>query len=121
MEVYSGRTPATLKLKSGSGFFAKESYTVNFKLDGFQDKKVNLECKLNGWYIGNILLGGVLGFLIIDPATGAMYKLENDFVETRMDRTDNATSMAPVGQQHALKVLSKDDLPAEWVKHLVKL
>ncbi|WP_276482153.1 hypothetical protein [Paraflavitalea pollutisoli] len=120
VEVYSGRTPATMKLKSGSGFFAKESYTVSFKMDGFQDKKVTLECKLNGWYIGNVVFGGLLGFLIIDPATGAMYKLENDFVEARMDRTDNATTMAPAGE-HSLKILSKDDLPAEWAKHLVKL
>jgi hypothetical protein len=30
---------------------------------------------MDGWYIGNILFGGVIGFLIVDPATGAMWKL----------------------------------------------
>ena len=27
---------------------------------------------MNGWYIGNILFGGLIGFLIVDPLTGAM-------------------------------------------------
>ena len=30
---------------------------------------------MDGWYIGHILFGGLIGFLIIDPATGSMWKL----------------------------------------------
>ncbi len=42
IEVYSGRTPATMKLKSGSGFFSKESYTVIFNMEGYEAKKLTL-------------------------------------------------------------------------------
>lgn len=30
---------------------------------------------MNGWYIGNLLFGGIIGLLIVDPATGAMWTL----------------------------------------------
>lgn len=30
---------------------------------------------MDGWYWGNILFGGLIGMLAVDPATGAMYKL----------------------------------------------
>jgi hypothetical protein len=30
---------------------------------------------LDGWYIGNILLGGLIGMLIVDPISGAMFKI----------------------------------------------
>jgi len=30
---------------------------------------------MSGWYWGNILIGGLIGMLVVDPLTGAMYKL----------------------------------------------
>src|SRR6187397_2413811 len=63
-EVFSGKTPAAMKLRSGSGFFSKESYVVTLSMKGYETKKINVECKLNGWYLGNIFLGGLVGMLI---------------------------------------------------------
>jgi hypothetical protein len=74
-QVFRGKTPLVTKLRSGAGFFSKESYTVTISLPGYQTKEIHVECKLNGWYFGNIFFGGVIGMLIVDPATGAMYKL----------------------------------------------
>jgi len=71
-EIYLGNTPATVKLKAGAGFFSKAEYQVKFSSPGYDDKIVPITFKLDGWYFGNLLLGGVLGMLIIDPATGAM-------------------------------------------------
>jgi hypothetical protein len=31
---------------------------------------------VNGWYVGNVIFGGLVGFLIVDPLTGAMWVLE---------------------------------------------
>jgi hypothetical protein len=76
IEVYNGVTPVTLKLKTGAGYFAKESYAICLNHTGYEQKTINLECRINGWYFGNIFIGGILGMLIIDPATGAMYRLE---------------------------------------------
>jgi hypothetical protein len=73
--VYNGTTPATVKLASSAGYFDGERYTVTFRKPGFDDEQFVIESGVDGWYWGNILLGGVLGMLIIDPATGAMFDL----------------------------------------------
>src|SRR5687768_11582137 len=80
IEVYKGNTPATVVLKSSEGFFVRASYQVKFTKAGYEDKIVPVYCKLDGWYWGNFVFGGLIGFLIVDPATGAMYKLDRDFL-----------------------------------------
>ena len=61
---------------------------MTFTKNGYDTKTVPEELKLNGRYFGNLLLGGVIGTLIIDPATGAMYKLETEFLnETLLHST----------------------------------
>jgi len=63
-EVYAGTTPASLKLKSSSGFFSGEEYRVKMSFPGYDDKIVTVSSKIEGWYWGNILLGGLLGMVI---------------------------------------------------------
>ena len=72
-EIFSGRTPTAMRLKSGAGFFTKESYTVTLSMNGYETKKINVECILNEWYVGNVLIGRMLGLLIVDPVTVPMY------------------------------------------------
>ncbi len=43
------------------------------------DDPVTFDTKLDGWYFGNLIFGGLLGILIIDPATGAMWRLDETF------------------------------------------
>ena len=74
-EVYKGQTPTTLTLNSKKGFFSGASYRVVFEKDGYSTSEITLEKQLDGWYFGNILFGGLIGMLIVDPATGAMWKL----------------------------------------------
>jgi hypothetical protein len=112
-EVFRGKTPVAMKLKSGAGFFAKESYTITLEMKGYETKKVNVECKLNGWYFGNIVIGGLLGFLIIDPATGAMYKLEHDGIIETLDRSDAGNA--------SLRILDKNQLNEKQLQKLVRI
>ena len=76
--IYSGITPATVKLKSAAGYLKKEEYKITITKLGFVPKVITINANLDGWYVGNILLGGVIGMLIIDPASGAMYKISKD-------------------------------------------
>lgn len=73
--VQSGTAPSVVTLKSGAGYFDGEKYTIKFTKEGFDDQLITLDSGVDGWYWGNILLGGVIGMLIVDPLTGAMYKL----------------------------------------------
>lgn len=79
--VFLGTTPVIAPLKSGAGYFKKASYEIVFEKEGYEPKTLEIESVLDEWYIGNILFfGGDLGvgFLIIDPLTGAMWKFDED-------------------------------------------
>ncbi|HEX9261192.1 MAG TPA: hypothetical protein VF893_01535, partial [Candidatus Bathyarchaeia archaeon] len=45
--------------------------------DGYAAKTINIDSFLSGWYAGNVILWpvAVIGGLIIDPLTGAMWSL----------------------------------------------
>jgi len=115
IEIYSGNTPATLKLKSGSGYFGKAQYLVKFSKNGYDTKTIPVHFKLDGWYFGNILFGGVIGMLIVDPATGAMYKLNTEFLNETL-----TISTASI-EKEELRVYGINEIPAEWAEHLVMI
>lgn len=115
-QVFKGKTPTVARLKSGAGFFAKESYVVTLSKAGYEEKKFSVDCKLNGWYFGNILFGGALGLLIIDPATGAMYKLDGPGNRERLDPVKE-----DVSHLRSLKIVDIATIPADWHNRLVAL
>lgn len=75
LSIQKGRTPTTITLKSGNGYFGSETYTIKFSKEGYEEQTYLLDTSMDGWYIGNILFGGLIGLLIVDPITGAMWKL----------------------------------------------
>ncbi|RWU21674.1 hypothetical protein DM813_19330 [Pseudomonas alkylphenolica] len=110
--VHSGNTPSTVTLKSGKGYFSGQTYTLHFKKEGYPDKKIELDSSLSGWYWGNILIGGLIGMLIVDPLTGAMYKLpEQASADMGKPVADAAT--------RTLSIALIDDLSAAQRERLV--
>lgn len=78
-EVEAGKTPFEIKLER------KREYDVEIKLDGYKPYKTKLVKKFNAWYIGNILFGGIIG-LIVDPATGAIYRLTPSEIKSQQEK-----------------------------------
>jgi len=111
-EVYSGTTPATPRLTSWDGFFGKAHYTVRFEKEGYETKTAPIEFSLDGWYFGNLAFGGLIGMLIIDPATGAMWKLDTEYIDATL--VESSASIAP-----EIKLVNINDIPEEWKTHLV--
>lgn len=68
--VYTGKTPATVKLGNSSKYMSGEKYVLTFSKSGYKEQTVYLSSKIDGWYWGNILFGGLIGMLVIDPLTG---------------------------------------------------
>jgi hypothetical protein len=80
--ISKATTPTIFLLKSGDGFFRSASYTLRFEKEGYQPASTELSTGLNGWYWGNIIFGGLIGMLIVDPATGAMWRLDESVTGT---------------------------------------
>lgn len=112
--VHSGNTPSTVTLKSGNGYFTGQTYTLRFKKAGYPDKIVTLDSYVSGWYWGNILFGGLIGMLVVDPATGAMYKLP-EYVSADMG--------TPVAQaaQGQLTIVTLDSLTPSQRQRMVQI
>lgn len=69
--VASGKTPDTVTLKAGSGYFQSARYNVEFDAGNTLEIKADVD----PWFFGNIVFGGLIGFCIVDPLTGAMWEL----------------------------------------------
>ncbi|MCC2548907.1 hypothetical protein LJY25_20830 [Hymenobacter sp. BT175] len=121
VEVYKGKTPAEVLLKSGGKYFQRQQYTVLFTKKNYPAKVLTLSADLNGWYLGNIVLGNVWGMLVIDPLTGAMWRIPKK--EMRADlgpRTGWNQLRTPTGRP-GLQIVSLDDVPADQLAGLESL
>ena len=112
-KIHTGSTPATVTLKRGNGYFKPAGYQVTFSKEGFQTKTVQVKATVNGWYIANIIFGGLIGFLIVDPATGAMYTLSPSDINTLLDATQLVTTKK---EQQSLTVMLVQDIPVDMMK-----
>src|SRR5437764_2744893 len=79
--VSSNQTPATLRLQRSSGYFQGQEYRIVIEKPGYKRAEVTVRATINGWYFGNLAFGGVIGMLVVDPLTGAMYTLEPDHID----------------------------------------
>lgn len=114
IEVFRGTTPAATFLQAGAGYFKKQSYSVKLSLPGFKDKIVRVSCKLSAWYLaGNLVFGGVIGWLIVDPLTGAMYRLDTKAINETF-----ANSSSDI-EKPQLKIVAIDDVPPSLRSHLI--
>ncbi|MCG8529089.1 MAG: hypothetical protein MI749_00325 [Desulfovibrionales bacterium] len=114
--VHSGKTPATVTLKSGAGFFSGATYKITMKKPGHDPKIITVDSTLDGWYIGNILIGGLIGMLIVDPATGAMWKLP-EAASAELNEKIAGTGL----EEGQLQVVSIDQVPHGMIPSLQQL
>jgi len=78
-----GITPQTVMLRRMGRLKGepseKQYYNLSIELEGYMPYELKLKREMDGWFVGNILLGGLIG-IIIDAANGSMYKLSPDQV-----------------------------------------
>ena len=116
-KIHSGKTPATVTLSSNGGYFKGKSYRVEISMEGYGEKSAEIKSTVNGWYVGNVLFGGLIGLLVVDPATGAMWTLAPKDVNLPLDK-----QLASSRDDHtSLSVVSMEDVPENLKDKLVKL
>jgi len=116
-EIFKGQSPTAVRLKSGAGFFSRAEYQVRLSAPGYEEKIIPVTFKLNGWYFGNVVFGGVIGLLIVDPASGAMWKIDR-----YSDNINEILNKAATSQvEPTLKIMDIDSVPQDLKKNLVRI
>jgi hypothetical protein len=82
--VHSGTTPITLSLDPKGGYFKGQAYTLKFELTGYKATEIQLRPEMSGWYFGNIVFGGLIGMIVVDPLTGSMWNLSPNKIEHKL-------------------------------------
>src|SRR4029077_20474981 len=79
--VETNTTPFLASLPTKYRYFQGQTCRLVFEMSGHATSEVRLESFLSGWYLGNIVFGGLIGMLIVDRVTGAMYNLTPEKIE----------------------------------------
>ena len=77
-----GKTPAKVKLRRG-----RHLETITISMPRYKTKKIILTRTIDGWFWGNILLGGVIG-MVVDASTGDMYSYRPRTVNEKLTKDD---------------------------------
>ncbi|RBW46820.1 hypothetical protein DS885_06365 [Psychromonas sp. B3M02] len=112
--IHSGRTPSSISLDASSGFFQGETYTLIINKKGYEEKIVEIDSSIDGWYFGNLIFGSLIGFLIVDPATGAMFKLPEHSNSSLKLKTEEA-------KEDSLTITFIDDIPESQRASLIRI
>jgi uncharacterized protein YceK len=112
MKVWDSSTPAVVNLKRGDGYFSGASYRVEITKAGYEKQTVQISSGFNGgWYLaGNLLLGGLIGWLIVDPISGAMWVLKPKNVSADLHQ---GLSFDDGGNVEGIYVVLKEQIPAD--------
>lgn len=97
--VATGTTPFTIRLRPGDDYFHGQNYVLTLTPPDVATLNAtamnsnmttgtatatsqpngpvtfDINPKLSPWYVGNVVFGGLIGLLIVDPLTGAMWDL----------------------------------------------
>jgi hypothetical protein len=114
--VQSAQTPAVLKLKRGAGYFKGAKYKLLVEKAGYKTTEVPLKSDITGWYWGNFGFGGLIGFLAVDPATGAMWTLSPSDVNVQLQGGQTTWNA-----EDGLMIVLKEQLSDEQQRRLVPL
>jgi hypothetical protein len=117
VEIYRGTTPATVTLDASAGYFDGQQYTITFSKEGHDPATVKVDSRINGWYIANIAFGGFIGWLIVDPLTGAMWALDSEQVNgTLAETVASNETLSP-----ELRIVAIDSVPESARSKMVRV
>lgn len=116
-KIFTAKTPTTITLSSRGGFFKGKTYRVDVSKDGYAPQSTEIKSTLNGWYIGNFIFGGLIGLLIVDPATGAMWTLDQKDINLILEKKIAGLS----SDQRSFSIVSLEDVPDNLRAKLVKV
>lgn len=118
VKIFEGKTPTALPLEKKKGYFSGKKYTVKISKEGYAAHAVTVDTRVNGWYIGgNLIFGGLIGWLIVDPATGAMWTLDTNEVNVTLE----ASKQGAIVEPNKIGIVLLQDIPLSLRDKMVKV
>src|SRR3569623_1031517 len=115
--VYRGSTPTVVNLEKKRGYFSGKDYMITIAKSGYRNQTILVKTRPNGWYLaGNLLFGGLIGYLIVDPLTGAMWTFDTNAINANL-ANDGVSQSGAMG----LNVVMLRDVPPELRGDLIQL
>ena len=105
-EVDVVTAPTEVKLSPKAGFYVPAKYRFVFEKDGFSNDEVLVEANFNWWFVANFLTWGFVVGVFLDPATGAMWKI---------NETSVIGSLKPRGPQGGETGLPQSEIVPSWI------
>jgi hypothetical protein len=120
VEIFKGKTPTTVTLqKSDGGYWGGKNFVVKITKDGYEEQSIPITSSPNGWYLGgNLILGGVIGWFIVDPLNGAMYTLSPEQVSATMAEKTRHNNHARDG---SISIVLLEDVPSSLRSKMARL
>jgi len=118
--IFEGKTPTNVTLQKHDGsYWGKKSYTVKISKPGFSEQIIAVTASANGWYIGgNILLGGLIGWFIVDPWNGGMYTLSPKDISATLPAKTSDNNQFKDGN---ISIMLLEDVPPALRDKMVKV
>jgi len=112
--VQTGKTPFTVTLKKGAGYFKSAEYRVTVEKAGYAPVTFTLTGEMNVWYLaGNLGVGGFIGWLVIDPLTGGMWTLTPEQINANL-----AQQQSGIFSKDGITIVLKEQVPDELEPYL---
>jgi hypothetical protein len=108
-QISNSKTPFIITLKKGKGYFKSAKYRLVIEKAGYSAAEVQITSRIGGWYaFGNLLFGGLIGYLIVDPLTGAMWTLSPEEVNATL-----GSETTSLNDKEGLIIVLKEAVPPE--------
>lgn len=118
VKIFEGKTPTIITLEKKRGYFSGKTYNVSITKEGFSNQTVTVNTRLGGWYLGgNLIFGGLIGWLIVDPASGAMWTLDTN----EIDITLQAAQQTQFLQPNTSAIVLLQDVPEALQNKMVRV
>lgn len=97
-----GQTPLNFNLTKMANYMKARKYSLILAKEGYKTRQIELDSDVNGYYSwGNLLGTNIIGWAIVDPATGAMWEYKAKKAEY------------VVNTQGGIEVMLEDDIVAQ--------
>ncbi|MBR6462181.1 hypothetical protein IKS73_03470 [bacterium] len=100
--IATQNTPYSMRLKASRDFLSGESYVLEYVYPKNGEKEIAIyNASIDPWIIGSFIFGGFI-YILIDGASGAMYKLPDQFyICTDENQFNQPTQVLPATPSEA--------------------